>query len=57
MADIIQITLPDGTTYDVRDSNAITAASINNTGLISYKNSSGTTVFTLQLPKYDGSVS
>lgn len=57
MADIIQVTLPDGTTYDIRDSNAIASASISSNGLISYKNSSGTTVFTLQLPKYDGSVS
>lgn len=57
MADIIQITLPDGTTYDIRDSNAIASASISNGGLISYKNSDGTTVFTLQLPIYNGGVS
>lgn len=33
------------------------SASISNTGLITYKNSSGTALFTLQLPVYNGSVS
>ena len=32
------------------------AASINNSGLISYKNSDNTTLFTLQLPIYNGTV-
>lgn len=36
--------------------NAPTQASINSSGLITYKNSSGTSLFTLQLPIYDGSV-
>lgn len=36
--------------------NAPTQASINSAGLITYKNSSGTSLFTLQLPIYDGSV-
>lgn len=34
-----------------------TQASISNTGLITYKNSSGTSLFTLQLPIYNGGVS
>ena len=34
-----------------------TQASINSTGLITYKNSSGTSLFTLQLPLYNGGVS
>lgn len=34
-----------------------TQASISNTGLITYKNSSGTSLFTLQLPLYNGGVS
>ena len=34
-----------------------TQASINSTGLITYKNSSGTSLFTLQLPIYNGGVS
>lgn len=36
--------------------NAPTQASINSAGLITYKNASGTSLFTLQLPIYDGSV-
>lgn len=36
---------------------AVTQASINSSGLITYKNSSGTSLFTLQLPLYDGGVS
>ena len=35
----------------------VTQASINSSGLITYKNSSGTSLFTLQLPLYDGGVS
>ena len=34
-----------------------TQASINSTGLITYKNSGGTSLFTLQLPLYNGGVS
>lgn len=34
-----------------------TQASINSSGLITYKNSSGTSLFTLQLPLYSGGVS
>ena len=34
-----------------------TQASINSSGLITYKNSSGTSLFTLQLPLYNGGVS
>ena len=37
--------------------NAPTQASINSSGLITYKNSSGTSLFTLQLPLYNGGVS
>lgn len=37
--------------------NIATSASISNTGLITFKNSSNTAVFTLQLPVYDGGVS
>lgn len=33
------------------------SASISDTGLITYNNSSGTALFTLQLPVYNGSVS
>lgn len=36
--------------------NIITSTSISNTGLISFKNSGNTTVYTTQLPVYDGSV-
>lgn len=36
--------------------NAPTSASIDNNGLITYKNSSNTTLFTLQLPIYNGGV-
>lgn len=34
----------------------VTQASINSTGLITYKNSGGTSLFTLQLPLYNGGV-
>ena len=37
--------------------NTPTQASINSTGLITYKNSGGTSLFTLQLPLYNGGVS
>lgn len=33
------------------------SATIDSSGLITYKNSSGTALFTLQLPLYDGGVS
>lgn len=32
------------------------SATIDSSGLITYKNSSGTALFTVQLPLYDGSV-
>lgn len=34
-----------------------TQATISSTGLITFKNSEGTSLFTVQLPLYDGSVS
>ncbi len=43
--------------FDLANSTtSITSASINNSGLISYKNANNTTVFTLQLPLYNGGV-
>ena len=33
-----------------------TAAAVDGTGLVSFKNSSGSTLFTLQLPVYTGGV-
>lgn len=39
------------------DEAASASATIDGTGLISYKNSAGTTLFTLQLPIYNGGVS
>lgn len=61
MADISKITLPNGSsysTYDISDTTArskiSSSASISETGLITYKNSDGTVLFTLQLPLYAG---
>ena len=55
---ISQVTLPNGTTYDIEDiiaRQAIpNAASIDANGLITFKNGN-TSLFTLQLPIYDGS--
>ena len=60
MADISKITLPNGSEYNIKDSTARTdsvkSASISNTGLVTFKNSSGTALFTLQLPLYNGGV-
>ena len=39
------------------DTSSSSSATIDGTGLISYKNSAGTTLFTLQLPIYNGGVS
>ncbi len=39
------------------DKSSSSSATIDGTGLISYKNSAGTTLFTLQLPIYNGGVS
>ena len=54
MADISKITLPNGEEYDLKDaaarSNEIKSASISETGQIAFKNTSGETLFTLQLP-------
>ena len=54
MADISKITLPNGEEYDLKDaaarSNEIKSASISGTGQIAFKNTSGETLFTLQLP-------
>ncbi len=61
MADISKITLPNGSEYNVKDavarSDTPTSASISGTGLITFKNSSGATLFTIQLPLYTGGVS
>lgn len=58
MADISKITLPNGSEYNIKDATArnndIKSTSISNTGLISFKNASGTTIFTVQLPLYQG---
>lgn len=58
MADISKITLPNGSEYDIKDTTARSdnpaSASISGTGLITFKNSSGTTLFTVQLPLYTG---
>lgn len=58
MADISKITLPNGSEYDIKDATARSdnpaSASISGTGLIAFKNSSGTTLFTVQLPLYTG---
>lgn len=60
------LTVTKGTTFltqhqDISGKANVTAvaasASISDTGLITYKNSSGTALFTLQLPVYNGSVS
>lgn len=60
------LTVTKGTTFltshqDISGKANVTAvaasASISNTGLITYKNSSGTALFTLQLPLYNGTVS
>jgi hypothetical protein len=60
MPDLSSITLPDNNTYTFKDAGARTQipaqASISSSGLITYKNSSGTSLFTLQLPIYDGDV-
>lgn len=50
-------TLPDATGTIALTSDIPTQASINSSGLITYKNSSGTSLFTLQLPLYSGGVS
>lgn len=42
---------------NISANNILASASINSTGLISFKNSSNTAVFTLQLPLYNGGVS
>lgn len=61
MPDLSSITLPDDVTYNFKDSAARLAsaasATIDNNGLITFKNSAGTTLFTLQLPIYTGAVS
>ncbi len=65
MPDLSSITLPDNTTYNIKDStaralvvtNVPALATIDNNGLITFKNSSGTALFTLQLPIYTGTVS
>ena len=58
MADISKITLPNGSEYDIKDSVAreacVKSASISSSGLVTFKNSSGTALFTLQLPLYNG---
>lgn len=58
MADISKITLPDGSSYNLKDAtardNEIKSTSISNTGLVSFKNASGVELFTLQLPLYQG---
>lgn len=55
MADISKITLPDGSSYNIKDaaarSNEIKSASLSSTGLITFKNESGSVLFTLQLPR------
>lgn len=55
MADISKITLPDGSSYNIKDAtardNEIKSASLSSTGLISFKNESGSVLFTLQLPR------
>lgn len=50
-------TLPDATGTIALTSDIPSQASINSSGLITYKNSSGTSLFTLQLPLYSGGVS
>lgn len=68
MPDLSSITLPNNVTYDFKDetsrrqilelSSSIPAqASIDSNGLITFKNSSNTALFTLQLPLYNGGVS
>lgn len=53
------ITSTDITNWNAKSdtSNTPAQASINSTGLITYKNSGGTSLFTLQLPLYNGGVS
>ena len=61
MPDLSSITLPDDNTYNFKDATARLAlaasATIDNNGLITFKNSNGTALFTLQLPIYNGAVS
>ena len=61
MHDLSSITLPDDVTYNFKDAAARLAsaasATIDNNGLITFKNSAGTKLFTLQLPIYTGAVS
>ena len=61
MPDLSSITLPNNVTYDIKDSIARvsipSSASIDSSGLISFKNSSNSDLFTLQLPIYNGGVS
>lgn len=56
MADISKIKL-NGTSYDIKDEVAreglTTNVSVTNTGLITFKNSSNTNLYTLQLPVFD----
>lgn len=58
MADISKITLPDGSSYNIKDAtardNEIKSASVDSTGLITYKNENGAALFVLQLPLYRG---
>ena len=59
MADISKIKLPDNSSYDIKDEtarNANPASASVSSGSIIFKNSSGTTLFSVALPLYDGSV-
>ena len=61
MPDLSSIILPDNNTYNFKDStareNTVASATIDNNGLITFKNSNGSTLFTVQLPIYNGAVS
>lgn len=60
MADISVVKLPDNTSYNIKDVTARAANPASATvsaGVITFKNSAGTTLFTVALPLYDGSVS
>ena len=57
MADISKITLPNGSVYNIKDqtTRALTpvSASVSNSGVVAFSNSSGSVLFQFQLPVYD----
>lgn len=55
MADILQITLPDGTTYDLKDSTAVTNVSWDSTNWKIQKTINGTTSDVVSIPFIKGS--